>query len=119
MTMLNIFTDEVFIGFLGTVVGGVFTYLGIQSKNKSDVAGIYTKEIRELINELKEQNEAKDREITRLENLCANLKDQLEKSLVLIDKLQEERDLVEQVIYRKDKQIDTLTKLVNALRKTQ
>lgn len=115
--MTNLLTNEVFIGFLGTAIGGLFTYLGIKNKNSADTAGIYTKEIRELINNLKEQNKQKEEEITRLENLCKNLKDQLETSLELIDKLQDEREIVENIIAKKDKQIDTLTKLVNVLRK--
>lgn len=113
---MDILTNEVFIGFLSALFGGVFTYLGIANKNKASVAGIYTKEIRDLINDLKEQNEKKDLEISRLEALTDNMKKQLEQALDLVNKLQVEREKTNIDMHRKDKQIETLTKLVNILR---
>lgn len=109
--------NEVFLGFLGTVIGGILTYFGIRNKNKSDVTSIYTQEVRNIITDLKEQNDKKDLEITRMEELTESLKLQLEQALELVDKLQTERELIKQDIIKKDKQIETLTKLVEALRK--
>lgn len=113
---MNILSNEVFITFLGALAGGGFTYLGIVNKNKADVTIIYTKEIRELIDDLKAQNDKKDLEITRLESLTGDLKKQLEQALYIVNKLQTEREQVKLDMVKKDKQIETLTKLVNALR---
>lgn len=116
--MLNeLIKNEVFLGLLGTIIGGLLTYLGIRNKNKSDVTSIYTQEVRNIITDLKEQNDKKDNEITRMEVLVESLKEQLEQALELVDKLQNERELVKLDIEKKDKQIETLTKLVEALRK--
>lgn len=108
--------NEVFLGFIGTIVGGILTYLGIRNKNQSDVTSIYTQEVRNIITDLKEQNDKKDLEITRMEDLTESLKLQLEQALELVDKLQDEREQIKQDIIKKDKQIETLTKLVEALR---
>ena len=115
--MNNLFQSEIFVGLLSTIVGAVFTYLGIASKNRNDVTGIYTAEIRNVIDELKNANSRKDEEISRLEELTENLKNQLEQALELVDMLQKEREEIKVDIDKKDKQIETLTKLVNALRK--
>ena len=116
--MLNeLVKNEIFLSFLGAVIGGFLTYAGIRNKSKSDVTGIYTQEVRNIIVDLKEQNDKKDNEISRMENLVENLKEQLEQALELVDKLQDEREQVKLDISKKDKQIETLTKLVEALRK--
>lgn len=114
--MNDVFSNEAFLGFLGAAIGAFLTYLGIRNKNKSDVTSIYTEEVRNIITELKEQNTKKDAEITRMEELTEDLRKQLEQALELVDKLQKERELIKQDIMKKDKQIETLTKLVEVLR---
>jgi hypothetical protein len=50
---------------------------------------------------LKEQNDKKDNEITRMEVLVESLKEQLEQALELVDKLQNERELIKLDIEKK------------------
>lgn len=114
--MRDLLTNDAFLGLVGGLGGAFLTYLGIAKKQDSNVANLYAKEIRGVINDLKEENEKKDREIEQLEALVEQLKQQLEKALHLVDKIQEERKLAQLEVEKKNKQISQLSEIVKALR---
>lgn len=84
-------TVKILVGLLGTLVGGLITYMGVLHKSKNELEITYTKEIQALIKELKDQNEKKDHEIERLEEVVKELRKQLDEALNLVDKLKEEQ----------------------------
>lgn len=108
--MKEILTNEVFIGLVTAIFGGLMTYLGVARKSKSDAAGIYTTEIRNIIQELKEQNREKDLEISRLEDLAEKLRLQLAQSQELLDKLELKEKEMNALLEEKEKQIVELSR---------
>lgn len=112
--MKDLLANEVFVGLLTAIFGGYMTYLGVARKSKTDVTGIYTQEIRAIINELKEKNVEKDKEILKLETLVEKLKNKLDQSQDLLEKIEQKQKDMEEILTEKEKQINELGKALKS-----
>lgn len=107
--MKELLTNEVFIGLVTAIFGGYMTYLGVAKKSKTDTVGIYTTEIRAIIDELKTQNAEKDKEISRLEDLAEKLRLQLDQSQELLEKLESKEVEMQKLLDDREKEIERLS----------
>lgn len=83
---------------LGAIVTSAGTYLATKRNTKTDVESLYTKEIRTLVNDLKEQNKYLTEKFKRLEDEFEALKMKMKDKDSLIEQLEKENKRLEEEV---------------------